>query len=95
MNVITKRADLVDLAYQLGLRADWHEPDERNVVARVEGQNFDNAGMWPAAAVPRLPAESVELHVILSQVDDEGRFLGDIAAVNLATLFAWATGFEG
>ena len=93
MNIITERADLVDLANQLGVSPDWHEPDERNLTARVEGVSFDNAGTWPAAYVSN--PEALEMHVILSLVDDNGRNPRDVAAVNLATLFAWATGFEG
>jgi hypothetical protein len=90
MNLIVSRQDFVDLAYQLGVRHDWHEPDEQGLTARVEGRHFDNAGTWPAAGV-RYP-EAVELHVIFSQADDRGRPVQDIAAVNLATLCAWAAG---
>ncbi len=94
LNIITERADLIELARQLRVRDDWHEPDEQNIVARVEGQSFDNAGTWPAAYTS-VPPEAMEMHVILSLVDDDGRNPRDVAAVNLATLFAWATGFEG
>lgn len=94
LNIITERADLVELARQLGVRDDWHEPDERNLIARVEGQSFDNAGTWPRAYTS-VPDTAMEMHVILSVVDDNGRNPQDVAAVNLATLFAWATGYEG
>jgi len=83
MKRITDRAELVELANLLGVRPDWHEPDEQGITARVEGRSFDNAGFWPDDSHFRAP-EIIEHHVILSQ---NGR---DVAAVNLATLFAWA-----
>jgi hypothetical protein len=82
MKRITDRADLVKLAVTAGVRPDWHEPDEQGITARVEGKSFDNAGFWPDESTP---PEILEHHVILSQ---DGR---DVAAVNLADLFAWAT----
>lgn len=93
MHRINSRQDLLDLARQLGVRHDWHEPDEQNLTARVEGVSFDNAGFWPTAAVGN--PEIVEQHVILALMDDHGRPVQDVAVVNLATLFAFATGFEG
>lgn len=76
---INSRRELADLAAELGVRPDWHEPDEQDVTARVVGASFDNAG-------GRLPRgdDRGEMHVILSR---EGR---EVAAVNLATLLAWA-----
>lgn len=37
-------AELAALADQLGLRADWHEPDEVNVRALTTGLRFNNSG---------------------------------------------------
>ena len=77
---ITERDELRKLARDLKVRADWHEPDEQDLDADVRGQGFDNAGFWPA---PDKTYE--ELHVVL--------FHGGkaIAAINLATLLAWAS----
>lgn len=86
---ITERAELVELARELGVRGDWHEPDEQEVSATVSGGRFDNAGFWPASdvSVQRYP-EVEELSVTLLR---DGK---PVAHVNLATLFAWATGCD-
>lgn len=78
---IDSREDLRAFARQHGLRTDWHEPDEQEVHARIDGTEFDNAGYWPRQ---QGRAAHVEMHVILSVAGH------DIAAVNLATLLAWA-----
>lgn len=95
---IRTRDELVALAAELGVRPDWHEPDEQEVTARVEGTelDFDNAmgpgdwyGQFWTNEEPR-----AELHVILCRKEIEhgiARRGPDIATVNLATLFAWAT----
>lgn len=95
MKEITTRAQLVELARQLGLRPDWHEPDEQGVTARVEGNNFDNAmspGEWYAPG-------HAELHAIISAYDpdddEDTTEPKEVAVINLATLFAWACGLEG
>jgi len=90
MQIIVSRAELVALAAELGVRRDWHEPDEQGLTVKVEGRSFDNAGFWPTAEATAygMPASSVEKHVIIRK---DGQ---DVAAVNLATLFAWATGLE-
>lgn len=86
MKRINTRADLVRLAEELELGADWREPDESGVTAKVHGVSFDNAGFWPADELRgKAPLEQ---HVILKK-DGE-----PVAAVNLATLFAWATGYD-
>jgi hypothetical protein len=116
MKIITDRAEFAALARELGVRPDWHEPDEQGVRARVEGLSFDNAGFWPAQPF----MTHVELHVIFSvcgegdhtvcDVWDDGTCLcecdgdgdhqhgpceaRDVAAVNLATLCAWAAGLR-
>ena len=94
---INTRAELIELAEAHGLRADWHEPDEQNITATVEGTGFDNAGFWPLAAVPDLPRSAVEMYVTLrrSTIENGQEIKGaPVAHVNLATLFAWATGHE-
>jgi hypothetical protein len=101
MDIITTREQLIDFRHSHGLRMDWHEPDEQYVTARVEGNEFDNAGFWPAGA-----GGTVELHVVFSVIDDTDhddscndrsvcghQTVTDVAAVNLATLCAWATGY--
>lgn len=96
MKRIDNRADFVAFARNMGVRPDWHEPDEQDLTARVEGTpfDFDNAGFWPTD--PR--DHTAELHVIFSERDESldgspmtGR---DLACVNLATLCAWASGYE-
>lgn len=82
---ITTRAELRELHAELGLRSDWHEPDERDVTAEVRGVSFDNAGFWPAEDRPFTAPEIIEQHVVLSRAGEP------VAVVNLATLFAWAT----
>lgn len=95
---ITRRDDLVALKNVLGVRPDWHEPDERDVTARVFGSDFDNAGNWGTAEALQRKADrargiprsgSLELGVTIYR---DGK---PVAEVNLATLFAFATGFEG
>lgn len=101
---ITTRAELVELARELGMRHDWHEPDEKGVTAYVEGSDldFDNAGFWPQRQGYGYDrdkdgnARRAELHVFLARKEwDEAarvyRRGPDIAVVNLATLFAWAS----
>ena len=41
---INSTVDMVKLADYLGVRNDWHEPDEQEVTAEVTGTSFDNAG---------------------------------------------------
>jgi hypothetical protein len=88
MQIIDTREDLIAFAQKYGLRDSWHEPDEQGVDAVVKGSVFDNAGFWPwpeAATWGR----TQEKHVVLKV---NGK---PVAAVNLATLFAFATGWEG
>lgn len=85
MKRINTRSELVALAGELGVRPDWHEPDEQEVTVTVKGESFDNAGFWPEDGRIR---SGIEKHVI---IEKDGKA---VAAVNLATLFAWATGLE-
>jgi len=96
MEIITTREQFRALAKRLGVRHDWHEPDEQSLTARVEGRTFDNAGFWPEWS-----GGGAELHVIFSLLPDEvghdcpdctcSAPAEDVAAVNLATLCAWAS----
>lgn len=104
MRRITNRAELVELGRELGMRPDWHAPDEKGVTAYVEGSDldFDNAGHWPQRQGHGYDrdadgnARRSELHVFLARKEwDEAAHVyrrgPDIAVVNLATLFAWAS----
>lgn len=93
MEIITERDQFVEFARRHGLRMDWHEPDEQNMIARVEGVTFDNAGFWPSGGT-WVRVTTLELHVIFTVTDDDGKHPEDVAAVNLATLCAWATGYS-
>lgn len=86
---ITTRAELRELARQLGVRPDWHEPDGQEVDASVIGTNFDNAGTWGPDCDVHESAPHREISVLISQTSTL------VAEVNLATLFAWAAGYEG
>lgn len=88
MKRITTKAELVALADELGVRPDWHEPDEQGVSATTHGVAFDNAGFWGKTYRSGDGHPFTERYAILWK---DGR---KIATVNLATLFAWATGLE-
>jgi hypothetical protein len=83
LKIIIEQNDFGKFATTLGVRHDWHEPDEQEVTARVVGDSFDNAGFWPAEN--SYADDRTELHVIISQHGV------DVAAVNLATVLAWAS----
>jgi hypothetical protein len=91
---IDTREQLQELARELGVRHDWHEPDEQEVTVSVQGQSFDNAGFWGKWFLDSTAADR-----------EAGRFVCDaeffvtifrdkepVAEVNLATLFAMACG---
>jgi hypothetical protein len=88
MRRINSARELRALADEMEVRRDWHEPDEQLVTARVEGEHFDNAGVWPPSEV-RVPGWTGELCVIITWA---GR---DVAAVNLASLLAMASYPDG
>lgn len=86
---ISQKQQLQRLAAKLGVRPNWHEPDEQEVTARVFGVSFDNAGFWGEGhgANGRISAaDAEEMWVRLYQ---DGT---PVADVNLATLFAIACG---
>lgn len=105
---IHTRAQLQALAKELGVRRDWHEPDEQSLRAIVFGKNFDNAGHWGLAHLSRReqeartrlwnPRKTMEGGVI----EDAEQFVEmfvvlyqndeAVAEIDLATLFAFACG---
>lgn len=86
MRRITERSELVELAGELGVRVDWHEPDEQGVTASTHGVTFDNAGFWGKPYLSSFDGhEFTEQYAVLYRGDEP------VAAVNLATLFAWAS----
>lgn len=82
--LLDDREGLKYIARKLGVRGDWHEPDEQGITIRVQGSSFDNAGFWPTGFGESYGPHR-EYHVVIEQ-DGE-----DVAAVNLATLFAIAS----
>lgn len=85
MENINTREQLVALKEAIGVRPDWHEPDEQNVTARVSGTHLDNAmGADPYRNVG-------ELVVILERIRPEGDEQVQFASINLANLLAWAS----
>jgi hypothetical protein len=92
---ITTRAGLRELARELEVRPDWHEPSEQNLTARVYGTSFDNAmpaGEWYGPGLDGVP--QAEMYVVLYRLPSFADYSGTepqpVAAINLATLFAWA-----
>lgn len=43
---INTKDELKRLAQDLGVRNDWHEPDEQGLTVFGFGSHFDNAGHW-------------------------------------------------
>lgn len=90
---INTREELKALAKKLGVRPDWHEPDEQGVNALVSGHMLDNAGFWGQGGVGTLPSAYQELWVTIT-VEEEGVKPRPVAEVNLAMLLAWSCGYE-
>lgn len=82
---VSTRKQLQEVARKLGVRPDWHEPDEQRVTATVSGDHLDNAGFWGDGRT--LPGATE--YYVTTYKDGE-----PVADVNLATLFAWACGYE-
>lgn len=86
---IQTRSELMRLKAELGVREDWHEPDEQGLNAYVVGDHLDNA------MGSGLDHTHGELQVIITKrgySDDSKPY--PYAVINLATLLAWATGYE-
>ena len=93
MKLINSAKELNELAKELGVRLDWHEPDEQEVNVRIIGSHLDNAmGADPDADekvdVSHYPDGTLhwgEYNVVITK---EGK---DVAVVNLAELLAWGS----
>jgi hypothetical protein len=84
---ITDTEGLRNIAFNLGVSPDWHEPDEQGVTARVLGHSFDNTGCWPVENTSEhLSSTSGALEMYVELIKDHKV----VAHVNLATLFAMA-----
>ena len=59
MMTLETKQHLINLAETLGVRSDWHEPDEQGVTAKCVGRKFDNAGF------------DDEKHIIITQEGGE------------------------
>ncbi|MBF6428675.1 hypothetical protein IU440_28785 [Nocardia cyriacigeorgica] len=79
-----QRAMAHELIQLRQLVRDFTDPDEQEVTAVVYGHGFDNAGFWPMDD-KYTRAEILEQHAVLIRSGVA------VAAVNLATLFAWAS----
>lgn len=100
---IRTRDELVSLGLRLGVREDWHEPDEQEVTAvpvssLFDGLQFDNAGTWPMESVARHyygdDSEDQQRRIRESITEQHVILFQDsnpVGIVNLATLFAFAT----
>lgn len=105
---INTRAELQVLARELGVRPDWHEPDEQGLTAIVFGENFDNAGHWGLEHLGRRQIEACKhlwnpsKTVGSGEIENPEKFCEmfvvlykddkAVAEVDLATLFAFACG---
>ena len=96
MERINSAKELNELAKELRVRPDWHEPDEQEVNARIIGSHLDNAmGADPDADekvdVYHDPDGSVrtlhwgEYNIVITK---KGK---DVAVVNLAELLSWSS----
>lgn len=76
--------DWAEVARSLGVRADWHEPDEREVTVVVTGGSFDNAGfavLEKMAVVYQrgVPVAEVNLATLMSWATRHGESVGRTA----------------
>lgn len=94
MQLITDCSEFTQFTDENLGSTDWQHAAESYLDARVEGRAFTAHGHWPRG-VQRTLKQPLEQHVIFSRVVRD-HFTGavmvstDIAAVNLATLCAWA-----
>ena len=86
IRTLSERYELVELARELKVRDDWHEPDEQDLTAKVYGNVFDNA-MGPGFEHAYGPPENEYLEMFVELRKNHV----PIAQVSLATLFAWAS----
>ena len=79
---------LAALADRLGLRRDWHEPDEQEVSARLVGTHLDNAmgpGFIRGKSDTELEDPMTEFYAIIEHDGEQ------VAAVSICSLLAWAS----
>lgn len=77
---IETKADLKKLAELLGVRDDWHEPDEQGVSCELMQDRLDNAF-----------GDESEAHIILTHTNPSYTIDGEVRyAINVANLLAWA-----
>jgi hypothetical protein len=94
MQPITDRSEFTRFTDDNLSSSDWQHAAECCLDARVEGRAFTAQGHWPRE-VQRGLNQPLEQHVIFSRVIRD-QLTGavmvstDVAAVNLATLCAWA-----
>jgi hypothetical protein len=88
---IDTRGQLRELAARLGVRKDWHEPDEQKLTAVAHGDDFDNCGFWGhwKGELNTFGEGRQEMWIELRQ---DGQ---PVAEINLATLLAWAAEQDG
>lgn len=103
---IHNKSDLQKLAKELGVRPDWHEPDEQGLRAIVFGKNFDNAGHWGIEHLADVETRA-RLKLWNPKNTSDGGMIEDaeqfvemfvvlyqndraVAEIDLATLFAFA-----
>jgi len=86
LRVIQTRAQLTELARELKVGPEWHEPDQVDVDAVTGGRDLDNAFTTPVPDFEHTDAEP--LYVVIRHQKRP------VAYVNMAMLLAWATGFE-
>lgn len=83
---IINQVELELLAAELGVRSDWHEPDEQGLTLDFNGKSFDNAGIWGHKIA--IEPNSLEQYITLKKDDMP------IAEINMATLLSWASNHE-
>jgi hypothetical protein len=92
MKRINTRKELMELASALGVRSDWHEPDEQDLTTvELRGNNFDNAGFWPehrACYDKDKDIVLMEQFIIIRKKQDAD--IVSVACINVANLLAWA-----
>ncbi len=73
--------ELKELKVTLGVRDDWHEPDEQDVTVEMVDGPLDNAF-----------GDESEAHLVLTHTDPDYTVDSEVRyAVNAANLLAWAS----
>jgi hypothetical protein len=63
---IQTRQEMYDLRTTLGVRMDWHEPDQQDVDAEVQNGTFDNAHCDESEAFIRITKNDTEYRINLA-----------------------------